>query len=57
MNIFCRLINIDRVGQRCSNDDMDQSVGKCIVNYVEEKHNCTAYQLMANKTRAFCDSR
>ena len=52
-------MNIDRVGQRCANDDekMEQSVGRCVVSYIEEKHNCTSHQLMANKSRAFCDGK
>ena len=53
------MTDIDRAGQRCANDDETggQSVGRCIVSHIEEKHDCTSYQLMANKTRTFCDSR
>ena len=49
-----RVVKIDREGQRCSNDATEQSPARCITKYLEDKYNCTAYLLMADKTKPFC---
>ena len=49
-----KLMFIEKDGQRCNNDGAKELVGKCIVTYLEDKYNCTAYQLMASKTKKFC---
>ena len=50
-----KLQAIDRKGQRCYNDDgLRKSVGRCIVKYLEDSHNCTVHNLMANNSREFC---
>ena len=46
---------LDRIGHRCTNDMAKYSVGRCIVNNVEETINCTAYQIFANKTKDICN--
>ena len=42
-------------GLGCTENEAEDSVGKCIVKRVEEKHNCTTYQLFANKNRDICE--
>ena len=50
-----KLLAIDRKGQRCHNDDgLGESVGRCIVRYLEDSHNCTVPHPMANNSRKFC---
>ena len=49
-----KLMSIERDGKRCNNDGAKEQVGKCIVMYLEDKYNCTTYQLMADKTKDFC---
>ena len=48
-------VKVDRNGQRCSNDQQQDTVGHCIVRYLEDKYNCTAYLLMANRFKPFCN--
>ena len=50
-------INLDqaRAGHRCSNDDAEVMVGRCIVRYMESANNCTTYGLMGNKTKKICN--
>ena len=52
-----KVIDIDkgRVGQRCVNDGAQDSVGRCIVRYIEEANNCTIHGLMANKAKKICN--
>ena len=52
-----KVIDIDkgRAGQRCVNDGAQDSVGRCIVRYIEEDNNCTTYGLMANKAKQICN--
>ena len=52
-----KLLAINRRGQRCINDGTQEPVGRCIVKKLEDDHNCTAYQLMANKTKEFCPKK
>ena len=52
-----KLMSIERNGQGCNNNRVEEKVGQCIVKYLEDKHNCTAYQLMASKTKEFCPSK
>ena len=49
-----RVMALDRSGQRCSYNSNEESVGRCIVRKLEDAHNCTSYQLTANKTKEFC---
>ena len=50
-----KAIRMDRIGKRCSNDKYQEPVGRCIVRYLEDTHNCTSFHLMANKTMPICD--
>ena len=50
-----RAKSVDRMGQRCVNEGALEPVGRCIVRYFEEAHDCTSFHLMANKTKTFCD--
>ena len=52
-----RVMKQDRNGQRCAKDETQESVGRCIVRYLEDTNNCTAYQLAANRTRTFCTKK
>ena len=47
-------MKVDRDGQKCATDAQQETVGRCIVRYLEDTNNCTAYQLMANRTLPFC---
>ena len=49
-----RVVKVDREGQRCSNDAAEHSPARCITKYLEDTYNCTAYLLMTNKTKPFC---
>ena len=48
---------VDKKGQRCNTDESNNPVGHCIVMKFEDAHNCTAYQLMADKTKEFCSTK
>ena len=50
-----RVMNVDRNGQRCSADTKQETVGRCIARYLEDTYNCTAYLLMANRSKPFCN--
>ena len=39
----------------CKNYENKDSVGQCIVRFVEETCNCTTYHIYANKTREPCN--
>ena len=49
-----RVMQVDRDGQRCSDDAKQETVGRCIARYLEDTYNCTAYLLMANRSKPFC---
>ena len=51
--------SIKRLGSTtlgCQNYDKEDSIGQCIVKFVEDKYNCTTYQIFANKLREPCDN-
>ena len=45
---------ISREGEMCTEDGNAESVGRCIVGYLENRHKCTSYQLMAEKGMPLC---
>ena len=49
------LFKVDRIGQRCIGGETQESVGHCLVRYLEELYNCTSYHLAANKSKPFCN--
>ena len=51
-----KLMAIDKIGlgQRCISDGVGERIGRCLVRALEEKFNCTTYQLLANKSKEFC---
>ena len=40
----------------CRNYEKEDSIGQCIVTFVEDTYNCTSYQIFANKMREPCGS-
>ena len=38
----------------CRNYEKEESVGQCIVKFVEDTYNCTTYQIFADRRREFC---
>ena len=54
-----KLMAIDKIGlgQRCISDAVGERIGRCILRSLEEKFNCTTYQLLANKSKEFCNKR
>ena len=51
-----RVVKVDKKEQRCKNEATEHSPGPahCITKYLEGTYNCTAYMLMADKTKPFC---
>lgn len=39
----------------CRNYDKEDSIGQCIVKFVEDTYNCTTYQIFADKSRDPCN--
>merc|ERR1739836_327928 len=49
-----RVMAINRDGQKCNMNGKQEPIGRCIVRTLEEKFNCTSFQITANKSREFC---
>lgn len=39
----------------CTNNMVEDPVGRCVVRRIEEKKNCTTYQIFANKRKEICN--
>ena len=46
---------IDRTSKRCANDPAHETLGRCVVRYIENLANCTSRQAMASDSMEFCD--
>ena len=49
-----KVLKISREGEMCTEDGDAESIGRCIVGYLENVHKCTSYQLMAEKGMPLC---
>ena len=50
-----KFVAIDRSKRRCSNDPTSETLGRCIVRYIESVVECTSHQAMSDMKMRFCN--